>query len=47
MKFKKRVESGEFVPPEIKKKLEEKEKLSEEDKAILERESLMKKRLRL
>ena len=44
LKFKKRVESGEFVPPEIKKKLEEKEKLSEEDKAILERESLMEKR---
>ena len=44
LKFKKRVESGEFVPPEIKKKLEEKEKLSEEDKALLERESLLEKR---
>jgi len=44
LKFKKRVESGEFVPPEIKKKLEDKEKLSEEDKALLERESLLEKR---
>ena len=34
LKFKKRVESGEFIPPEIKKKLEEKERMSEEDKVI-------------
>ena len=44
LKFKKRVESGEFIPPEIKKKLEEKEKLSDEDKAVLDREKLLEKR---
>ena len=44
LKFKKRVESGEFVPQEIKKKLEEKEKLSDEGKALLEKESLLEKR---
>jgi len=44
LKFKKRVESGEFIPPEIKKKLEEKEKMSEEDKAVLNREKLLEKR---
>lgn len=32
------MESGEFIPPEIKKKLEEKERMSEEDKAVLARE---------
>ena len=45
LKFKKRVESGEFIPPEIKKKLEEKEKLSADDKAVLDREKLLEKRL--
>ena len=44
LKFKKRVESGEFIPPEIKKKLEEKEKLSAEDKAVLEREKQLEKK---
>jgi len=44
LKFKKRVESGEFIPPEIKKKLEEKEKLSADDKAVLDREKLLEKR---
>jgi len=44
LKFKKRVESGEFIPPEIKKKLEEKEKLSEEDRAVLNREKQLEKR---
>jgi len=44
LKFKKRVESGEFIPPEIKKKLEEKAKLSEEDKAVLDREKQLEKR---
>jgi len=44
LKFKKRVESGEFIPPEIKKKLEEKEKLSSEDRAVLDREKLLEKR---
>merc|ERR1711972_1241692 len=38
LKFKKRVESGEFIPPEIKKKLEEKEKMSEEDKVMVSKE---------
>ena len=45
LKFKKRVESGEFIPPEIKKKLEEKEKLSAEDRAVLDREKQLEKRL--
>ena len=44
LKFKKRVESGEFIPPEIKKKLEEKEKLSSEDRAVLDREKQLEKR---
>eukprot|EP00090_Calanus_glacialis_P028465 TRINITY_DN45713_c0_g1_i1.p1 TRINITY_DN45713_c0_g1~~TRINITY_DN45713_c0_g1_i1.p1 ORF type:complete len:482 (-),score=200.38 TRINITY_DN45713_c0_g1_i1:278-1723(-) len=44
LKFKKRVESGEFIPPEIKKKLEEKEKLSAEDRAVLDREKQLEKR---
>jgi len=44
LKFKKRVESGEFIPPEIKKKLEEKEKLSVEDRAVLDREKQLEKR---
>jgi len=44
LKFKKRVESGEFIPPEIKKKLEEKEKLSDEDRAVLNREKQLEKR---
>jgi len=44
LKFKKKVESGEFIPPEIKKKLEEKEKLSAEDKAVLEREKQLEKK---
>ena len=44
LKFKRRVESGEFVPPEIKKKMEEKEAMSEEDKAILGREKMLEKR---
>merc|ERR1711972_1077455 len=44
LKFKKRVESGEFIPPEIKKKLEEKAKLSDEDKAVLDKEKQLEKR---
>jgi len=44
LKFKKRVESGDFVPPEIKKKLEEKEKLSADDKAKLDKEKHLEKR---
>jgi len=44
LKFKKRVESGEFIPPEIKKKLEEKEKMSDEDRAVMNREKLLEKR---
>jgi len=44
LKFKRRVESGEFVPPEIKKKMEEKEAMSEDDKAILGREKMLEKR---
>ena len=44
LKFKRRVESGEFVPPEIKKKMEEKEAMSEEDKAIQDGEKLLEKR---
>ena len=44
LKFKKRVESGEFIPPEIKKKLEEKERMSEEDKAVLARERQLERR---
>ena len=44
LKFKRRVESGEFVPPEIKKKLEEREAMSEEDKAVQGKEKLLEKR---
>jgi len=44
LKFKKRVESGEFIPPEIKKKLEEKERMSEEDKAGQARERQLERR---
>jgi len=44
LKFKKRVESGEFIPPEIKKKLEEKERMSEEDRAVLARERQLERR---
>jgi len=44
LKFKKRVESGDFIPPEIKKKLEEKEKLSSDDRAILDKEKQLEKR---
>ena len=44
LKFKRRVESGEFVPPEIKKKMEEKEAMSEEDKALQSTEKLLEKR---
>ena len=41
LKFKRRVESGEFGPPEIKKKMEE---MSEEDKAVQSIEKLLEKR---
>jgi len=44
LKFKKRVESGEFIPPEIKKKLEEKEKMSEEDKVMVSKERQLERR---
>merc|ERR1711874_667383 len=44
LKFKKRVESGEFIPPEIKKKMEEKEELSADDKALQSTEKLLEKR---
>jgi len=44
LKFKKRVESGEFIPPEIKKKLEEKERMSEEDKVMVAKERQLERR---
>ena len=44
LKFKKRVESGDFIPPEIKKKLEEKEKMTKDDRAKLDKEKLLEKR---
>ena len=44
LKFKKRVESGEFIPPEIKKKLEEKERMSEEDKLMVAKERQLERR---
>ena len=44
LKFKKRVESGEFIPPEIKKKLEEKERMSEEDKLMVSKERQLERR---
>merc|ERR1719323_1487727 len=48
LKFKKRVESGEFIPPEIKKKLEEKGKLTPEDQEkMMKEKSLEKKKKKL
>ena len=44
LKFKKRVESGEFIPPEIKKKLEKKGKLTPEDQEKMMKEKSLEKK---
>ena len=44
LKLKKMVESGEFIPPEVKKFLIEKENLSSEERAVLDREEVLEKR---
>jgi hypothetical protein len=43
LKFKKRVESGDFIPPEILKKLEERSKKSPEEVEALQREKKLEK----
>ena len=43
--FKKKVESGEFIPPEVKKSLlDKKENLSWEERAVLDREKVLEKK---
>merc|ERR550519_555290 len=44
IKFKNKVESGEFIPPEIRKRLEEKGALTPEDQETLRKNKVMEKR---
>jgi len=44
LKFKKRIESGELVPPEIKKKLEERAQLSPEEREQIDSDRKLKKK---